>query len=238
MMTGFRLNLSPLKEPLGFVKVVEWLTAIFAFGSVGGFSGTNIITLLCGDGKNETLSANFHYPFRLSQIPLVPSNTSICNHSVAATYLVGDSASASEFFVGTGVVCFLYSMAALLVYLGYMHVYKDSDFGPIFDFLLTAILVFLWLVCSSAWAKGLQNVKDATNSNGINNTLALCKGNNVTCSVTEFANLRSLNFSVVFGFLNMFVWAGNAWFVYKETRWHSQKFSQPGPGHQQVPAPI
>ncbi|XP_072311009.1 synaptophysin-like protein 1 [Eucyclogobius newberryi] len=238
MMSGFRLNLSPLKEPLGFVKVVEWLTAIFAFGSVGGFSGSNIITLLCGDGRNETLSADFHYPFRLSQIPLVPSNTSICNRSVSATYLVGDSASASEFFVGTGIVCFLYSMAALLVYLGYMHVYKDSDFGPIFDFLLTAVLVFLWLVCSSAWAKGLQNVKDATNSKGIGDTLALCRGNNVTCSVTEFANLRSLNFSVVFGYLNMFVWAGNAWFVYKETRWHSQRFSQPGPGHQQVPAPI
>lgn len=43
----------------------------------------------------------------------------------------------------------------------------------------------------------------------------------------------------VFGFLNMFIWAGNAWFVYKETRWHSKKFSsQPGPGRQQVPAPI
>lgn len=237
-MTGFRLNLSPLKEPLGFVKVVEWLTAIFAFGSCGGFSGTNVVSLFCGDGKNETLNANFHYPFRLSQVPLVPSNTSLCNHSVSATYLVGDSASAAEFFVGTGVVCFLYSMAALLVYLGYMHVYKDSDFGPIFDFLLTSILVFLWLVCSSAWAKGLQNVKNATGSSGISNTLGLCKGNNVTCTVTEFANLRSLNFSVVFGFLNMFVWAGNAWFVYKETRWHSQKFSQPGPGHQHVPAPI
>lgn len=46
--------------------------------------------------------------------------------------MVGDSASSAEFFVGIGIVCFLYSMAALLVYLGYMHVYKDSDFGPIF----------------------------------------------------------------------------------------------------------
>lgn len=239
MMTGFRLNLSPLKEPLGFVKLVEWLTAIFAFGSCGGFSGTNIISLFCGDGGNETLNADFHYPFRLSQVPLVKDNLTLCNRSVAATYLVGDSASSAEFFVGVGIVCFLYTMAALLVYLGYMHVYKDSDFGPIFDFLITGILVFLWLVCSSAWAKGLQNVKDATGTDGIGTTLAVCKGNNVTCEVTEFANMRTLNISVVFGFLNMCVWAGNAWFVYKETRWHSQKFSsQPGPARQQVPAPI
>ncbi|XP_037551532.1 synaptophysin-like protein 2 [Nematolebias whitei] len=130
-MTGFRLNLSPLKEPLGFIKLVEW------------------------------------------------------------------------------------------------------------DFIITAVLVFLWLVCSSAWAKGLQNVKDATNTEGISATLGVCKGSNVTCEVTDFANMRTLNISVVFGYLNMFVWAGNAWFVYKETRWHSQKFSsQPGPARQQVPAPI
>lgn len=65
------------------------------------------------------------------------------------------------------------------------------------DFVITAILVFLWLVCSSAWAKGLQNVKDATDTEGISATLALCKGINITCEVTEFANMRTLNISVV-----------------------------------------
>ncbi|XP_054655974.1 synaptophysin-like protein 1 [Dunckerocampus dactyliophorus] len=238
-MTGFRLNVSPLKEPLGFVKLVEWLTAIFAFGSCGGFAGRNVVSIFCGDGRNETLNANFHYPFRLSQVPLIEGNATICNHSVSTTHLMGDSSSSAEFFVGVAIVCFLYSMAALLVYLGYMHVYKNSDFGPILDFVITAAVVFLWLVCSSAWAKGLQNVKDATDTDGIGVTVALCKGSNITCEVAEFANLRTLNISVVFGYLNMFVWAGNAWFVYKETRWHSQKIStQPGPGRQQVPAAI
>lgn len=52
-------------------------------------------------------------------------------------------------------------------------------------------------MCSSAWAKGLQNVKDATGTEGISSTLALCGGTNVTCEVTEFANLRTLNISVV-----------------------------------------
>lgn len=28
MMTGFRLNFTPLKEPLGFVKLVEWVSAV------------------------------------------------------------------------------------------------------------------------------------------------------------------------------------------------------------------
>ncbi|XP_061770295.1 synaptophysin-like protein 1 [Nerophis ophidion] len=238
-MTGFRLNVSPLKEPLGFVKLVEWLTAIFAFGSCGGFAGRNIVSIFCGDGGNETLNANFQYPFRLSQVPLVEGNSSICDHPVSTTHLVGDSSSSAEFFVGVAVVCFLYCMAALLLYLGYMHVYKNSDLGPILDFVITAAVVFLWLASSSAWAKGLQNVKHATDTAGIADTVALCQGNNITCQVTEFANLRTLNISVVFGYLNMLVWAGNAWFVYKETRWHSQKVAtQPGPGRQQVPAAI
>lgn len=63
--------------------------------------------------------------------------------------------------------------------------------------MVTAILVFLWLVCSSAWAKGLQNVKDATDTEGISSTLALCKGSNITCEVTDFTNMRTLNISVV-----------------------------------------
>lgn len=65
------------------------------------------------------------------------------------------------------------------------------------DFVVTAALAILWLVCSSAWAKGLQNVKDATDTDGIGATLALCKGSNVICEVTEFASMRTLNISVV-----------------------------------------
>ncbi|XP_061662748.1 synaptophysin-like protein 1 isoform X2 [Syngnathoides biaculeatus] len=233
---------SPIRNWTGLGQLdvhMDLLTAIFAFGSCGGFVAKNIVSIFCGDGRNETLTASFHYPFRLSEVPLIDGNATICNRSVGPTHLMGDSSSAAEFFVGVAIVCFLYSMAALLVYLGYMHVYKNSDFGPILDFVITAVIVFLWLVCSSAWAKGLQNVKDATDTEGIGATVALCKGGNITCEVTEYANLRTLNISVVFGYLNMFVWAGNAWFVYKETRWHSQKIStQPGPGRQQVPAAI
>ncbi|KAL6459538.1 hypothetical protein MHYP_G00312970 [Metynnis hypsauchen] len=239
MQTGFRFNLSPVKEPLGFIKVVEWLTAVFAFGSCGGYSGRNVISLFCSSGSNETLDATFSYPFRLNKVRLVAENVTLCNHTVSETHLVGDSSSAAEFFVAAAVLAFLYCMAALLVYVGYMHVYRDSDFGPMFDFVVTGAFAFLWLVCSSAWARGLQLVKYATGTEGIASTLPLCGEGGVTCEVTEFASMRTLNISVVFGFLNLIVWAGNAWFVYKETSWHSQKVNSQqaasrGPG----PAPI
>lgn len=81
---------------------------------------------------DEDLNLPSVFVARLSQVPLVEGNATICNRSVTTTHMVGDSASSAEFFVGIAIICFLYSMVALLVYLGYMHVYKDSDFGPIF----------------------------------------------------------------------------------------------------------
>uniref|UniRef100_A0A8B9HXP1 Synaptophysin-like 1 n=1 Tax=Astyanax mexicanus TaxID=7994 RepID=A0A8B9HXP1_ASTMX len=178
-------------------------------------------------------------PQTLNQVRLVEGNVSLCNHTSTETHLVGDSSSSAEFFVAVAVLAFLYSMAALLVYVGYMHVYRDSDFGPMFDFVVTAAFAFLWLVSSSAWARGLQVVKYATGTEGIASTLLPCRDAGVTCEVTEFTSMRTLNISVVFGFLNLIVWAGNAWFVYKETRWHSQKVnSQPAAGRGPGPAPI
>ncbi|XP_067283186.1 synaptophysin-like protein 1 [Pseudorasbora parva] len=239
MQTGFRLNLTPVKEPLGFVKVVEWITAVLAFATCGGYTGRNVLSIICDGSANETLSVTFTYPFRLSRERLLESNATLCNRTVAETHLVGDSSSSVEFFVAVAVLAFLYSMVALLVYLGYMHVYRDSDFGAMFDFVLTAAFAFLWLVCSSAWARGLQTVKDATGTAGLESTLALCRDGGVKCEVTEYASMRSLNISVVFGYLNLLLWVANAWFVYKETRWHSQKVSaQQAAGRGPAPAHI
>ncbi|KAB5542041.1 hypothetical protein PHYPO_G00086870 [Pangasianodon hypophthalmus] len=237
MQTGFRLNLSPVKEPLGFIKLVEWFTALFAFGCCSSYSGRNVISLFCGNGTNETLNATFAYPFRINQVLLVEDNVTLCNHTVSETHLMGDSSSSVEFFVAVAVLAFLYCMIALLVYVGYMHVYRDSNFGPVFDFLVTAAFAFLWLVCSSAWAQGLQKVKYATGTEGT--SLTLCRKLDVPCEVTEFSSMRTLDISVVFGFLNLIIWCGNAWFVYKETCWHSHKRnSQQGAERGRGPGPI
>ncbi|KAF5893017.1 synaptophysin-like protein 1 [Clarias magur] len=222
MQTGFRLNLSPVKEPLGFIKLLEWFSAVFAFGCCSSFNGTNVISLFCANGTNETVSAAFSYPFRLNQVLLFKDNGTVCNRSLAGTHLVGDASSSVEFFVAVGVLAFLYCMVALLVYLGYMHVYRDSNFGPAFDFLVTSAFAVLWLVSSSAWARGLQKVKYATGTEGIHQTVRT-RDHDITCNVTQFASMRSLDISVVLGFLNLIIWSFNAWFVYKETCWHSQK---------------
>ncbi|CAJ1051847.1 synaptophysin-like protein 1 [Xyrichtys novacula] len=126
----------------------------------------------------------------------------------------GDFSSSAEFFVCVGVFAFLYCTATLILYLGYQHVYRQTTRGPIVDLVLTAIFAFLWFVSSAAWGKGLTDVKWATNPEHL---VDRCKD---ICSPGDYPSMGRLNASVIFGFLNLILWGGNCWFIYKETPFH------------------
>ncbi|KAG8439934.1 hypothetical protein GDO86_005920 [Hymenochirus boettgeri] len=237
-MTGWQLNLGPLKEPLGFIKLLEWISAIFSFATCGGYSGKTEIIVSCGNATvpNETLTASFMYPFRL-HLQTFELKDLKCVDKWLPSHLTGDFSSSAEFYVAIGVFAFLYSMVALALYLGFMHLYRDTQKFPLIDFIITVIFAFMWLVSSSAWAKGLTDIKAATSPENI--ARHHCQGG-FLCSPGQESHMGSLNISVAFGFLNLVLWAGNAWFVYKETHLHAPSLSNaeqdPGnPGN--IPSP-
>ncbi|XP_075996346.1 synaptophysin-like protein 2a [Genypterus blacodes] len=214
LTSGFALDLGPLKEPLAFIRVLEWVSTIFTFATTGGYSGSTHLQVTCGT-EVKPVDPEFWYPFRLpAQAYQIPS----CNGvKLNDTFLQGDFSSSAEFFVCVGVFGFLYCTATLVLYLGYQSVYSQSGRGPVIDLVVTASFAFLWLVSSSAWAKALNDIKWATNPQHLVETVVDCKD---VCQAGDFPHMGRLNASVIFGFLNLILWGGNCWFIYKETQFH------------------
>ncbi|XP_029471762.1 synaptophysin-like protein 1 [Rhinatrema bivittatum] len=237
-MAGLQVDFTPLKEPLGFIKVLQWIFSIFAFATCGGYSGKTEFSMQCKNttfSKNVTATASFGYPFQLNNVKFAVSEVSVCGQPWTDLFLRGGYSSSSQFFVSVAVFAFLYCIGALVLYVGYMHMYRESRKLPMTDFVITIIFAFLWLVSSSAWAKALTDIKLATDPASYTGdycpTSAICKPGGVS-------SMGSLNVSVVFGFLNLILWGGNAWFAYKETSLHTPPpgiSTDKGPGS--VPSP-
>uniref|UniRef100_A0A3Q1GKQ8 Synaptoporin b n=1 Tax=Acanthochromis polyacanthus TaxID=80966 RepID=A0A3Q1GKQ8_9TELE len=194
--------------------------AICAFATCGGYYGHLQVKVDCADRRQSNLSINidFGYPFRLHQVHFKAPLCGVKRGEIL--FLDGNFSSAAQFFVTVGVFAFLYSLLATIVYVFYQNKYLKHNRGPLVDFVVTVIFSFMWLVSSCCWAKALSDIKSATNPTQVLLLMSACRAQENKCSVTEEPLWSRLNTAAVFGFVNVVLWVGNIWFVFKETGWY------------------
>uniref|UniRef100_A0A8C2HKC1 Synaptophysin n=1 Tax=Cyprinus carpio TaxID=7962 RepID=A0A8C2HKC1_CYPCA len=210
--------------------------AIFAFSTCGSYSGSFRMSVECRNRSDSDLKidVDFEYPFRLHQVYF---DAPTCKNGQSDRFfLIGDYSSSAEFFVTIGVFAFLYSMAALSIYIFAFEKYRENNKGPLIDFGVTCVFTFMWLVSSAAWAKGLSDVKTATDPKEVQELIPACDQEGNHCREVYDPVMSGLNTSVVFGFLNMILWTGNLWFVFKETGIIAP-FMRQQPAQEKQPAP-
>lgn len=223
-------NPTALKEPRGFIKVIQWILSIFAFATTTSVHSRLEFVITCTSNTttgqpSTTVPINVGYPFDLDNEGF---SVFTCNQTVSKNLMSGAKPSA-EFYVFVGVIVFLYCLAALIMYVFCDEFYRKHNACTIGDFIISCVLVVLWLISSSAWASGLSDIKYYTDLNDCDffKDIPVCHSGVGTCSQTMSPNFASLNVSIIFGFLNMLVWGGNLWFLYKETPWHKVQSKLP-----------
>uniref|UniRef100_A0A4X2K7F6 MARVEL domain-containing protein n=1 Tax=Vombatus ursinus TaxID=29139 RepID=A0A4X2K7F6_VOMUR len=185
---------------------INFIASIFSFATCGGSKGKTSFIVSCPSQrtKNETIEAAFAYKFKLNQVSLHVTATQ--NPLCGVTWILA----------------FLYCITTLALYISYINLYQESQKIPFIDFVIALIASFLWLVSTSAWAKALTDIKMATGEDLIGQIDSCSNNKDVHCYFDSVTSMGSLNVSVIFGFLNMILWGGNAWFIYKETSLQGQ----------------
>jgi len=235
-------NSEPLKEPRGFLRLIQWFIAMLAFATACDFSVKMGFTIQCNQADNNTagplyFNTTASYPFRLDHGQPILYNDTICGPNIGKPHeftFPGDFSSDAQFFVFMGVMVWLYSMASLALYVFYSNLYTDQQKSyPKIDFLLAAIIAFIWLAASSAWANGFLNMQSiAYGSSWIYGKDSPCEKSNDDFTNTNIKSCEPFtpeggfgtgNASILFGFLNCFLWVSNTWFLYKETSWYRSR---------------
>uniref|UniRef100_A0A8C3UV35 MARVEL domain-containing protein n=1 Tax=Catharus ustulatus TaxID=91951 RepID=A0A8C3UV35_CATUS len=114
---------------------------------------------------------------------------SCCGGTWTDVHLVGNFSSPAQFFVTLAALVFLYCIAALVVYIGYNHVYQQNNKFPL-------TVTFLWLVSTFVWAKVLADIKVSTGASIIP-AIEPCKAPGTTCHFLSVTSMGTLNVSVV-----------------------------------------
>jgi len=225
-----------LKEPLGFIKIVQILLAIITFAVAVNGGDTINFKVNCNPTTSTEVSATYNYPYDLANTKWNPypfCGAIGANERSTIAQSSGTIVSSAGFFVFTGVISFLYALAFIIIYVFFKHKYDNVLFFSTVDFGLTCLIALFWFIASVAWAKAIDDIKSQVTVYGETKKLieifpTSCPKAGVLACIASTSNptFASLIISCIFGFGNIILWGGNIWFVLKETAWYKAKNQQ------------
>ena len=212
-----------LFEPRGFIRFLQFILSIVAFATASGFSTVLTFHLSCSTTKTVKVEYPIDYPFRINENPQTFKD---CDNKSQSATLEGDFSPSAQWFVSVGVFSFLLSLASMVFYVLFESTFRLSHerIITIGDFAITCLFTFFWLTAASAWAKASNDLKYFTTTDYLVKLPPfdkVCASKDQNCRFIQIASSK-LSASVAFGFLNMFLWASNIWFVYKESPLHPE----------------
>jgi len=217
-----------LSQPRGFIRLLQFIFSICAFATTANFVTSFSYKVECTNGNSSVINHEISYPYRPSH---ETDTVEACGKTVTVNYF-GDFASDSQFFVAAGVLVMLYAAVSFAYYVFRDDTYLSNKSVPLADFMATMVAAVLWLSGSAAWASGLTGLKSVTNPDNFFKYIPhVCANEAVAkCSTVFAGNFAGLNISIIFGFLNFFLWTANLWFLYKETAWFQPPGGNTSPG--------
>lgn len=231
---GMALNLNVLKEPRGMIRLIQVLFAIFAFASTTTFDTESILQITCPGPKPDskelyksTIKYPIEYPFKFGDKVISERYNCSKNIPIIQQKFPMDFSSSAHFFVFTGVLATIFSVAALGFYLTKNDKYITNPLVPVVDLGVTGLLTLFWIAGSCAWFMGVSDLKHYTKPKYLKDHIYICKDLSADCSTVDLGNWATLNISLLFGFANAFLWAMSCWFVFKETSFHQKNIPQP-----------
>lgn len=222
-----------LKEPRGFIKVIQFFMAILAFATCVDWRGHLELDIKCMQHKNVTkrVSYTFKYPFDFEEKYINQQCTGepckpLCEGDKPPEGDIQDfemsAVSQSQFFVFIGVIAWLSTIAITFGYVFYEDMYLSSPRLIWGDILVHGLLAFFWFVSVCAFASKISSIKYYTSKDFLIEKLSNCQDKG--CTALKEPNYANLNIAALVGFVDAFLWAANIWFLFKETRQNKEEF--------------
>ncbi|KAL7648557.1 UNVERIFIED_CONTAM: hypothetical protein RMT77_000463 [Armadillidium vulgare] len=182
--------------------------------------------LLREDVLHAAVNFPIAYPFKFGREDPTLTAISDCNGTTRNFVLEDNSSSKAMFFVIIGVFTLIFTLFMIAIYLFEGKFFSGYRYYLTTDLFIHIIFLIFWFCAAITWTAGEANLRvstDAENVLELNGYKFDCGDNGIKCTVEPPGDYTEAVVSVVFGYVNLLLFAGNAWFLYKDTTLHAYR---------------